>query len=43
MTLQAGRNCSPVETRKPCCGPGGIAVAHAATEYVELEQIQACE
>lgn len=25
------------------CGPGDIAVAHAANEYVELEQIEACE
>lgn len=25
------------------CGPGEIAVAHAANEYVELEQLQACE
>ncbi len=25
------------------CGPGEIAVAHAANEYVELEQIEACE
>ncbi len=25
------------------CGPGEIAVAHAANEYVELEQIAACE
>ncbi len=25
------------------CGPGDIAQAHAANEYVELDQIQACE
>lgn len=25
------------------CGPGEIAVAHAANEYIELEQLQACE
>ncbi|MGP5071032.1 acetylornithine deacetylase [Arthrobacter rhombi] len=25
------------------CGPGEIAVAHAANEYVELEQLAACE
>lgn len=25
------------------CGPGKIAVAHAANEYVELEQLEACE
>lgn len=25
------------------CGPGDIAVAHTANEYVELEQLQACE
>ncbi|MBG0737987.1 acetylornithine deacetylase [Paeniglutamicibacter antarcticus] len=25
------------------CGPGEIAVAHAANEYVDLEQIEACE
>ena len=25
------------------CGPGDIAVAHTANEYVELEQLRACE
>ena len=25
------------------CGPGDIAQAHAADEYIELDQIEACE
>ena len=25
------------------CGPGDIAQAHAADEYIELDQIKACE
>jgi len=25
------------------CGPGSIEVAHKADEYVELEQLEACD